>query len=264
MAAEHGDEENGVVTGFVACPVHLRSADLGTCTVLVDVRTGRVEILQGWAHQVWTALARTGDPHAAVEGARAEQVDELVRRLHADGLLNIVAHPRPWPVPAAVATRPSWGTQEVPAGVVPPGRTGVWITVLAGVALASVLLAREAGRRSRSFHRTVRLLTGATREPHHQAQPATVARALHSVRNVASVLPFRVACLEETAAAMLVLAFTGQRAGWCHGIAADPIRLHAWIALDGHPVAEPASTTRYTPLLHIPDQDSARQSGELP
>ncbi|MGH3601575.1 MAG: hypothetical protein ACRDQH_15090 [Pseudonocardiaceae bacterium] len=30
------------------------------------------------------------------------------------------------------------------------------------------------------------------------------------------------------------------------------MRLHAWIALDGQPVAEPASTTRYTPLLQIP------------
>jgi hypothetical protein len=72
------------------------------------------------------------------------------------------------------------------------------------------------------------------------------------VRNVASVLPFRVACLEETAAAMLVLALTGRRAGWCHGVAADPIRLHAWITLDGQPVAEPASTARYIPLLQIP------------
>lgn len=252
------------MTGFVSCPVYLRSADLGTCAVLVDVRTGRVETLLGWAHQVWTALARTGDPGATVEGVCAEQVDDLVRRLHADGLLNMVAQPRPWPVPTAVSTRPSWGTQEVPAGVVPPGRTGMRITVLACMALASVLLAREAGPRSRSFHRIVRLLTVATGRPRRQAEPATVTRALHCVRNVASFLPFRIACLEETAAAMLVLALTGRRAGWCHGIAADPIRLHAWIALDGHPVAEPASTTRYTPLLHIPDQDSARQSGELP
>ncbi len=66
------------------------------------------------------------------------------------------------------------------------------------------------------------------------------------------VLPFRVACLEEIAAAMLVLALTGRRAGWCHGVAADPIRLHAWITLDGQPVAEPANTARYIPLLQIP------------
>ncbi|MGH3814373.1 MAG: lasso peptide biosynthesis B2 protein [Pseudonocardiaceae bacterium] len=243
------------MTGYVSCPIHVRSANLGTLTALVDLRTGRVEALLGSVHHLWSALARTGDSTsaaAAVDGASADQVTELVRQLRADGLLDASPIPQPWMVPEAPATMPSWGTHEVPAGILRPGQTTISTTILVGVALSSVLVARYVGRRSRSFSRIVALLTASTRRPRRRAEPASVEHALYCVRNVASVLPFRVACLEETAAAMLVLALTGQRAGWCHGIAADPIRLHAWIALDGHPVAEPASTSRYTPLLHIP------------
>ncbi|MFF7008310.1 lasso peptide biosynthesis protein [Streptomyces fimicarius] len=39
---------------------------------------------------------------------------------------------------------------------------------------------------------------------------------------------------------------------WCHGIAADPVRLHAWVqTVDGASVAEPPSTLAYTPALTI-------------
>jgi Transglutaminase-like superfamily len=70
---------------------------------------------------------------------------------------------------------------------------------------------------------------------------------------MAYLLPWRIACLEESVTAMLVLAVIGQSAVWCHGVATDPIRLHAWLTVNGAPVAEPASTGRYTPLLQIPD-----------
>lgn len=256
MAAENTrDGKGSIVTSYVSCPPHVRSANLGTLTALVDLRTGQVDTLLGWAHHVWSALARTGDSTIAattIDGASADQVIELVRQLQADRLLDDSPEPRPWMVPEVPMTTPSWGTHEVPAGIPCPGRTTVGTTVLASVALSGVLVARHVGRRSRSFARIVALLTAATRWTRRQAEPASVEHALHCVRNVASILPFRVACLEETAAAMLVLALAGRRAGWCHGIAADPIRLHAWVTLDGHPVAEPAGTTQYTPLLHIP------------
>lgn len=256
MATENTrDGKDNIVTGYVSCPIHVRSANLGTLTVLVDLRTAQVDTLLGWAHHVWSALARTGDSTiaaTAIHGASTDQVIELVRQLQAERLLDASPEPRPWIVPEAPATMPSWGTHEVPAGILCPGHTPVGTTVLAGVALSSVLVARHIGRRSQSFSRIVALLTTATRWPRRQAEPESVERVLHCVRNVASVLPFRVACLEETAAAVLVLALIGRRAGWCHGIAADLIRFHAWIALDGQPVAEPASTSRYAPLLHIP------------
>jgi hypothetical protein len=223
-------------------------------TVLVDLRTGRVEAMLGWTSDAWMALARTGDSSGvpAAVGMAAEQVDELVRQLRTDGFLTGARTPQPWPFPKAPPTAPSWGTSEVNAGIIPPGRTRFGTAVLAGLALASVLVTRDVGRRSRSFARITALLAAVARWPRRQADPAMIEDSLHCVQNVASVLPFRVACLEETAAAMLVLALTGRRAGWCHGVAADPIRFHAWIALDGQPVAEPPSTARYTPLLQIP------------
>ncbi|MGH3925132.1 MAG: lasso peptide biosynthesis B2 protein [Pseudonocardiaceae bacterium] len=175
-----------------------------------------------------------------------------MRRLLGEEFLDASPQPQPWTVPDTPATMPSWGTHEVLAGIIRPRRTPIGTMILASLALSSVLVVRHIGRRSHSFSRIVALLTAATQWPRRQAASGSVEHALDCVRNAASVLPCRVACLEETAAAMLVLALRGRRAGWCHGIAADPIRLHAWITLDGHPVAEPASTTRYVPLLHIP------------
>ncbi len=246
----YDDSKDSIVTRFVSCPAHVRSADLGSAVALVDLRNGRVDTLLGWARDAWAALARTGNPSAAssVISIPVGQVIELVRQLRTDGYLAYAESPRPWTVPAAEPTAPSWGTSELPAALTTPCRTRPAATLLAGFALASVLAAREAGCRSRSFARIIALLTVVARWPRRRAEPAAVEHALHCVRNVASVLPFRIACLEETAAAMLVLALTGRRAGWCHGVAADPIRLHAWIALDGQPVAEPASTARYKTL----------------
>ncbi|MGH3830725.1 MAG: lasso peptide biosynthesis B2 protein [Pseudonocardiaceae bacterium] len=47
---------------------------------------------------------------------------------------------------------------------------------------------------------------------------------------------------------------------WCHGVAADPIRLHAWVETDSQPVAEPKSTTRYTVLRIIDGTGQRRRS----
>jgi hypothetical protein len=242
------------MTRFVACSAHVRSADLGTAVVLVHLRTGRVDTLLGWASRTWRDLARTGDSAtaAAATSVPADQVAALVDQLISDGVLTTAERPCPWPVPVAPTTAPSWGTAEVPAAISPPRATRVAAAALSGIALIGVLAVRELGRRDRSFARITRLLTAVASRPHRPATSSMVAEALHCVRTIASVLPFRVACLEETAAAMLVLALRGRRAGWCHGVAADPIRLHAWIALDDQPAAEPVSTARYTPLLQIP------------
>lgn len=240
------------MTRFVTCPEHVRSADLGTATVLINLRTGRVETLLGWGHHAWRALALTGDRATAVIGVPTEQLAKLVDQLVGDGVLTPVARPCPWPVLVAPTTSPSWGTAEVFAAISPRQPASVLGLAMAGFALTSVLAVRDVGRQHRSFARITRLLTLVAARPRRSASPAMVADALHWVRAFASVLPFRIACLEETAAAMLVLALRGRRAGWCHGVAADPIRLHAWITLDGQPVAEPVSTARYTPLLQIP------------
>jgi hypothetical protein len=60
------------------------------------------------------------------------------------------------------------------------------------------------------------------------------------------------ACLEESVAAMVALSLAGRRADWRHGIASDPVRMHAWIEAAGQPVGEPASVSAYTPLICVP------------
>lgn len=75
--------------------------------------------------------------------------------------------------------------------------------------------------------------------------------ALHGVRHAARFLPARIACLEESVATMLALTAEGYQASWCHGVAADPIRLHAWVEADGERVGEPASTDLFTPIMRI-------------
>ncbi|WP_198663522.1 lasso peptide biosynthesis B2 protein [Jiangella endophytica] len=71
---------------------------------------------------------------------------------------------------------------------------------------------------------------------------ATSARRAHGV-------PARVACLEESVAANLLLAAAGRRGCWTHGAATDPLRFHAWLADgEGRPVEEPPDTELYTPI----------------
>ncbi|GAA3047471.1 hypothetical protein GCM10020000_29510 [Streptomyces olivoverticillatus] len=77
--------------------------------------------------------------------------------------------------------------------------------------------------------------------------------AVRAVRRMSSVIPARWACLEQSTAASLLLSAAGRRAEWRHGVAADPWRLHAWIAdRAGQPVDEPADTALCTPT-YTPD-----------
>ncbi|WP_432060708.1 lasso peptide biosynthesis B2 protein [Streptomyces sp. S1] len=53
---------------------------------------------------------------------------------------------------------------------------------------------------------------------------------------------------------MLLLAMRRLSVTWCHGVAPDPVRLHAWVqTVDGALVAEPESTRSCTPVLVIGD-----------
>ncbi|MGH3907812.1 MAG: lasso peptide biosynthesis B2 protein, partial [Pseudonocardiaceae bacterium] len=76
--------------------------------------------------------------------------------------------------------------------------------------------------------------------------PATERQVRHAVRAIrwaSHVLPTRWVCLEQSTAAAVLLAAAGRRAEWRHGVATDPVRLHAWIAdHTGAPVEEPADT----------------------
>ncbi|MGW7576850.1 lasso peptide biosynthesis B2 protein [Streptomyces sp. NPDC054765] len=228
---------------FAMAPAHVRALDFGHVAVLVDYRNGHVQCLLPAAATFWREAAAIGRLDRTPAG--------LSTRLLAAGFLTPTTTPTPWPAPLpAKAATASWGSAEHPAGTSRPAPTGT--TTAAVGALAAILAVKRLGGRSATMHRittALRRVTSTCRHPatHDQAEAAVLA-----VRRVGWYSPARTACLEESAAAVLLLASRRLSATWCHGVAPDPIRLHAWVQTDdGVPAAEPPSTLAYTPALTI-------------
>lgn len=236
---------------YVRAPDHVSACDLGPATVLLSYRTGAVKVLTGTAAQWWAELAATGDTGAPTTMDRGA-MRALLGQLVTAGLLASADRPRPWPAPVVGRPLvPSWGTQTTQAGRTPIPRVPYRLLPVAAVALVVVLSVGMVGRARFRMARLTRLLTWAARWGLGPATTERTRQAVHAVRRVGLLAPGRVACLEESAAVVLMLAASRRRVTWCHGIAADPIRLHSWVESGGHPVAEPKSTQRYTPLRTI-------------
>ncbi|WP_307811722.1 lasso peptide biosynthesis B2 protein [Streptomyces sp. AV19] len=145
----------------------------------------------------------------------------------------------------------SWGTVEAPATLPAPAPVPMRWRVGAVPVVLFTAAAWLIGPRRGRFSRLVRLACVGRDLP-----PATVYQSRYAVRAVrwaARALPMRWACLEDSTAAALLLTMARRRAEWRHGVATDPIRLHAWIAdPEGEPVEEPADTALYAPT-YTPD-----------
>ncbi|MFF7991701.1 lasso peptide biosynthesis B2 protein [Kitasatospora xanthocidica] len=230
---------------FVAVPAHVRIVDFGHVLVLVDYRTGRVQGLLPAAAEHWRQIARTG--------RTTDLPSALAEQLLGAGLLSPAAVPVPWRLPAPVAAPDaSWGSTEHRAGVDGPTRAPVVATLTAASALAAILAVKRVGSPATAMHRLIRTIHQAASTCHHPATPSQASAAVRAVRGAAWHSPARTACLEESAAAVLLLAARRLSITWCHGVAADPVRLHAWVQTeDGSPVAEPPSTLAYTPVLTL-------------
>ncbi|MGK5533310.1 lasso peptide biosynthesis B2 protein [Streptomyces sp. URMC 129] len=150
---------------------------------------------------------------------------------------------------------PSWGTIEVRVALPHHARVPLRWRLGAVPAVLVTVATRTAGRRSKRFSRLVRLARVGRALP-----PATACQSRYAVRATrwaSRLMPMRWACLEESTAAAVLLALAGRRAEWRHGVATDPVRLHAWIAdPEGTPVEEPADTALYTPVC-TPDGPGA-------
>ncbi|MEI5135371.1 lasso peptide biosynthesis B2 protein [Streptomyces libani] len=214
-----------------------------TGPVLVNYRNGHVQCLLPVAAALWRDAAATG---------RLDLIPPvLATRLLNTGLLTRTVAPIPWAAPlTAKAATASWGSVEHRAGALRPAPTGT--APAAATALATVLALKRLGSPRATMHR---LTTALRRAVSTCRQPAThdqVQAAVLAVRRAGWFSPARSACLEESAAAVLLLATRRMSATWCHGVAPDPIRLHAWVQTDnGAPAAEPPSTLAYTAALTI-------------
>lgn len=238
---------------FVTARPEVGACDLGPVTVLLNYRTGATQTLTGYGAAWWTQLAETG----LVGTMFAPDITrQLVTKLLNEGFLTLVDQPRPWAAPRhGVPITASWGTDEAQAGT--PAGTPATVPMLgalvAGFGLSLVLIAEAAGRKQRRMLRILTLLHWASKLGQRPAGESETAAAVAAIRAVTRPIPARVACLEESAAAFVALALTGRQARWCHGVAADPIRLHAWLEThNGQSPAEPPATSRYTALRTVP------------
>lgn len=230
----------------LAPPAHVRAADFGHVLVLIDYRTGRVQGLLPAAASRFRVAAR----NATARPLAGPLADQLL----AAGLITPAPAAAPWPVTTATTPGASWGSTEHPAGTVRPAPTPVPLRSLiaATFALAVVAALKVAGEQSTAMHRVVRAIERAASTCRRPATPEQAKAAVRAVRAAGWYSPGRTACLEESAAAALLLATRRRSVTWCHGIAADPVRLHAWVQTeDGVPVAEPPSTLVYTPILTL-------------
>lgn len=221
----------------------LRTVQTAYSTLVVEYRTGAVTMLSGETKHTWDACVAGGYDGPDVT------VDPIIVDFAKRGWLTA-----PPIVVRLDEAATSWGTQETAAALPAIGHAPWPWRLTALPTLVAVLLARDLSKHHR-FARLLRLTRLGERLPLASDQQA--GHAVRAIRHAARLIPARVACLEESVAATVLLALAGKRARWCHGIATDPVRLHAWIAgRNGDPIEEPSSTARYTVINQPMDQRS--------
>lgn len=162
------------------------------------------------------------------------------------------------PVPR-VRWAPSWSTHEVPLAWEPPPRVSWRALATAGVGVLVTLTTAKVGTRGRKMHRLLRLVWWVSKLP-RRATPATRAEEMVNAVRHFGFLPSRIACLESSVATVVALALQGWTVTWHHGVRCDPIVLHAWISINGVPVAEPPSTARCAKLLTITSETNKERA----
>ncbi|WP_228447315.1 lasso peptide biosynthesis B2 protein [Streptomyces paludis] len=237
---------------FATSPSHVHAVDFGHVLVLIDYRGGLVQCLLPAAALQWRDTALTGRPAAMAPG--------LANHLLAAGLLAPTSSPQPWPAPITARPAPaSWGSTEHPAGASRPPAVPCRSGLAAASALAFISAVKRAGDPRSAMLRITTTLRTAASTRRRAATLAEAHAAVLAVRYAGWHFPGRTACLEESAAVTLFLAARRLAVTWCHGVAPNPVRLHAWIrTVDGTPVAEPPSTLAHTPVLTIGDPHQHR------
>lgn len=95
----------------------------------------------------------------------------------------------------------------------------------------------------------VRWLAGTTRRA---ATTEEVTRVLRAVDAGAAWVPIRVACLERSLTAVVLLAARRGGVTWQMGVRTPPLASHAWLVdATGKPIGEPPTTAAYRPLIAI-------------
>jgi hypothetical protein len=241
---------------YLTVPDHIRGVDTGKTIVLVDIHRGSTQALVGHARQLWLTHILNQQEYQEKPGTLDHTV---VQQLCTLGLVRLSTRPHiPPTMPLVAASQSSWGTHTVPVRLDDETSHDKHRSLPAILGLLITLGVLHTGKASRGLQRLTRLVQCATARAPANVTTSEAEAAIAAVRHTARFWPVRVACLEESAAATVALALTGRRATWCHGLAADPIALHAWIEVNSTPVAEPLSTQRFSPVLHINGEPTER------
>ncbi|MFI2362643.1 lasso peptide biosynthesis B2 protein [Promicromonospora sp. NPDC019610] len=194
-------------------PSDVRVCAFDSVTIRIDYATGRITAATGTTAEAWA------EAPGVIHGAR-------------------------WGL--------SFGTEEADVELRSTPRPSVRHGVAAVAALIVTLAVRSLGPSERAMSRLTNLVATASGLTTTPPTSDEAEQAVCAVRWASQWAPFRVACLEESVAAVLVLAAHRRSVTWCHGVAPDPVQFHAWIQTHGSPVAEPPTTSRYTVLRAIP------------
>jgi hypothetical protein len=96
----------------------------------------------------------------------------------------------------------------------------------------------------------VNLLVGQSRRA---ATTEEAVRVLQTIDSGADLLPVRVACLERSLTAVVLLALRRRRITWCLGVRRPPLTWHGWIADTDHtPIGEPPIHVTYHAVRTLP------------
>lgn len=210
--------------------------------VLLDERSGRYwqlnntgalilrHLLDGETPRQ-AAAALAGRYPAAADRA-AGDVEQLLATLRERGLLTDAPAPDPTPTPGRIT---------------PAHR------------VLTALCAAAAGPLARARPRHIRAVLRLLRRGASPATPEQTAAARHAVVTVSARCAATRSCLRRSLATTLLCRARGVWPTWCTAVRTDPFGAHAWVAVDGEPIGEPAHERGYTPIITVPPERRSRR-----
>ena len=199
--------------------------------LVLNLRAGRWYALNGTAQLLCRELRRTDDLDAAVSvvATRYPTVSEQRIRDDARKLVeqlsdrDLVVLESPPDADHATSPEPPVFARNLSADS--PYRLRARLALVLVVVLSWL-----------PFRWTLALVTSPCRVGRTDATIRQTADILNALESVARQCPSRVACLEQSLAAVLTGALCGRRIDWVMGVAEDPYRFHAWVETGGVPV----------------------------
>lgn len=105
--------------------------------------------------------------------------------------------------------------------------------------LATLCLSAAAWLLRLRFGRVLALVRWTMRRCHRPASAGEATRIVGAIRRAARHRSGRVACLEQSLAAVLLAGIHRRSIQWCIGARLMPYAAHAWIEVDGRSIGEP-------------------------